>query len=184
MSATAPWVEELLGFWFGELTYQQWFKRDDAVDTAISSRFKTLHERLAAEPLPGEIPPARETLARIIALDQLPRNLYRGSARAFATDNKALALARRVVEAGMDASMAVHERLFVCLSFEHSEAEADQDASVRLFASLGDAELTRFAERHREIILRFGRFPHRNAALGRPTTAEEAEFLAGPDSSF
>lgn len=182
--AAMPWVEELLGFWFGELSYQQWFKRDDAVVATIVGRFRDLHQRMADEPMPDSLPGPREVLARIVALDQLPRNLHRGTPRAFATDAKALELARRAVAAGLDAGMSLHERLFVYLPFEHSEALADQDSSVRLFAALGDAELSRFAERHREIIVRFGRFPHRNAILGRTSTAEEIVFLQEPNSAF
>ena len=178
------WVEELLGFWFGELTYQQWFKKDDAVDEVIAARFRDLHVRIAAEPLPEPLPAPREVLARIVALDQLPRNLYRGTPRAFETDAKALQLARRAVTAGIETELSLHERMFVYLPFEHSEMLADQEMSVRLFATLGDAELTRFAERHREIIARFGRFPHRNAVVGRLSTPEEIAFLQEPNSAF
>ena len=182
--SSPPWVEELLGFWFGELTYQQWFKRDDAVDAMIEARIRDMHERVAAEAVPVSLPSPREVLARIVALDQLPRNLYRGTPRAFVTDPRALDLARRAVAAGIDVGMSAHERLFLYLPFEHSEALVDQDTSVRLFTALGDAELTRFAERHREIIVRFGRFPHRNGILGRVSTVEELAFLQEPNSAF
>lgn len=188
MSETVTWVDQLLGFWFGELTYQQWFKRDDAVDAMIVARFSDVYDQVAASPLPdlkvGSPPGPREVLALIIALDQLPRNLHRGTPRAFATDAKALDLSRRAIAVGMDIGLSAHERMFLYLPFEHSETLADQSTSVRLFAAVGDAELMRFAERHREIIARFGRFPHRNVILSRVSTAAEVAFLQEPDSSF
>lgn len=188
MSEALSWVDQLLGFWFGELTYQQWFKRDDAVDAKIAERFGHVYDQIAALPLPdlqvGSPPTAREVLALIILLDQLPRNLYRGTPLAFATDVKALELSRRAIAVGMDVGLSAHERMFFYLPFEHSETLADQQTSVLLFSAIGDAELTRFAEQHRDIIARFGRFPHRNIILSRVSTAEEVAFLQEPGSSF
>ena len=114
----------------------------------------------------------------------MPRNLYRGTPAAFAQDPKAREVARRAVAAGLDADLAVAERLFLYLPFEHSEDATDQTLAVELVEHLGDPDWTDATRRHRDIILRFGRFPHRNAALGRQSTPEELAFLAEPGSSF
>ena len=127
---------------------------------------------------------ARGMLAAVIALDQFPRNLYRGDPRAFAADPAALALATEAVERGLDRAMSIDERKFLYLPFEHSEDPAVQARSVELFAALEDEDTLGYALRHKEIIDRFGRFPHRNEVLGRESTPEEIEFLKEPDSSF
>ncbi len=182
------WVADVLAFWFGALTPKQWFKKDDAVDAEIGRRYRDLYERHAGEggsPIGSDASlEPREILARIIVLDQFPRNMFRGTPRAFATDRQALALARLAVAQGLDQPMTPHQRLFVYLPFEHSENVADQATSVRMFSELGDAELTSFAVRHQEIIIRFGRFPHRNAILGQTSTEEETAFLQEPNSAF
>ena len=123
-------------------------------------------------------------LAHCLLLDQLPRNLFRGSLRAFASDGKALALAKAAVTRGLDMQVAPIRRTFLYLPFEHSEVLADQDRSVELFTALGDADTLKFAQAHYDIVARFGRFPHRNAILGRPSTPEELAFLATPGSGF
>jgi uncharacterized protein (DUF924 family) len=175
---------EVLAFWFGEITGPQRFARDDAVDAAIRERFGALHAKLAAEvPASWRVDPA-STLAAVIVLDQFSRNLHRGSAKAFAQDPAALALARAAIARGDDAMLQPEERHFLYMPLMHSESLADQDDCVRLIEGLGMAEPLDFAKRHRDIIARFGRFPHRNAALGRETTPEEAEFLKEPGSSF
>jgi uncharacterized protein (DUF924 family) len=130
-----------------------------------------------------------EAIARIVVLDQFPRNMFRGSPRAFASDAAALHTAQIVVAAGWDTELPTrHHRSFCYLPFEHSESLAAQDESIRLYTRLrdrdGDADSLLWAEKHREIIARFGRFPHRNAVLGRVSTAEEAVFLTQPGSSF
>lgn len=167
----------VLAFWFGELTPEQWWKRDDAVDATIRDRFLTLHERLA-ERVPAEwLTTARGRLAAIIVLDQFPRNMFRGSARSFATDPDALALAKETVALGLDRQLGDNERSFVYLPFQHSEDPADQAESVRFYKALGDENSLDFAEKHKLIIDRFGRFPHRNEVLGRETTKEERDFI-------
>jgi uncharacterized protein (DUF924 family) len=123
-------------------------------------------------------------LATVIVLDQFSRNLHRDDARAFAADPQARTLARRALELGVDRGLAPAERLFLYLPFEHSEDLADQQLAVQLVTGLGDAGWTRYAEAHRDIIARFGRFPHRNAVLGRATTPEEEAFLREPMSRF
>lgn len=178
------WVGEVLAFWFRELTPQQWFMRDDKVDRAILVRFLDLHAALAGLPPPPVAMGVRTHLAAVIVLDQLSRNIFRGSARAFACDADARAIARAAVDAELDRALGIHERLFLYMPFEHSESRDDQVMSVALISSLGNDEYTRFAEAHKAIVDRFGRFPHRNGVLGRATTAEEAEFLRQPMSSF
>ena len=185
MDVTRPaWVEEVLGFWFGEFTPEQWFKKDEAVDAIIRARFLALHAQLAAGPPASAATDPRTALAAAIVLDQFPRNMFRGSPRAFATDPQALALAIAAVDAGLDQKLTPSERTFLYVPFEHSEDKAVQARSVALFTALGNANYLDFAIRHKVIVDRFGRFPHRNAVLGRASTAEEIAFLKEPGSSF
>ena len=177
------WVGEVLEFWFGELSIEQWFTRDDALDVRIGERFLALHERLLAQE-GSRRPTAGALLATVIVLDQFSRNLFRDDRRAYAADAIARRLSRRAIALGFDAAMTTHERLFLYMPFEHSEDAADQALAVELVSALGDAELTRYAIAHRDIIARFGRFPHRNAVLGRASTPEELAFLQQPMSSF
>jgi uncharacterized protein (DUF924 family) len=169
-------AEDVLRFWFGELEPDQWWKRDEEVDAAIRARFLGVHERLAEAIPPQWLATPRSRLAAVIVLDQFPRNLFRGSARSFATDAKALALAKETIELGLDAELNQDERVFLYVPFQHSEDPADQAQSVALYEKLGDADTLDFAKKHKWVIDRFGRFPHRNKVLGRKTTAEEREF--------
>lgn len=178
------WVGDVLTFWFGELDPQSWFRKSDVTDKLIRDRFRSLHARLAAEPPEAALLSPRRSLATVIVLDQFPRNMFRGTAQAFASDGAALEVARRGVGLGYDTSFDKHGRAFFYLPFEHSECLEDQERAVALFSALGDEEYARYALAHRDIIARFGRFPHRNAALGRASTCEEAEFLRQPGSSF
>ena len=177
-------IDEVLRFWFEELTPDDWFGGGDEVDDRIRERFLGLHENLRDEVPESWRTTARGMLAAVIALDQFPRNMYRGDPRAFAADPAALALATEAVERGLDQKMSIDERKFLYLPFEHSEDPAVQARSVELFASLDDEDTLGYAVRHKEIIDRFGRFPHRNEVLGRESTPEELEFLKEPDSSF
>lgn len=178
-------VNELLDFWFTELSPKAWFTKDEALDAQIRARFLGVYEQLAnTAPVDALLATPETTLAALITLDQLPRNMFRGTARMFEGDAKALELARRARAEATDEQVDPARRLFFYLPFEHSEALADQDLSVALFEKLGDANYLRYAIAHRDIIVRFGRFPHRNALLGRPSTAEELTFLAEPGSSF
>lgn len=179
-----PWVGEVLKFWFEELGREAWFQKSDATDELIRSRFLELHEKVASEPAEAALTSPRRALATIILLDQFPRNMFRGTAKAFATDNKALEVARGAIERGFDKVFDKDGRAFMYLPFEHSENLADQERAVELFTPLDDAEYTHYAIAHRDIIARFGRFPHRNAILGRTSTPEEEEFLKQPGSSF
>lgn len=178
------WVDEVLRFWFTELTYEQCFKKDDTVDRQIGERFSAIHERLAADPGSIDTAAPRELLAAIVVFDQFSRNIFRGTARAFATDPVARRLANAAVDSGIDATLSKRERIFIYLPFEHSEDGADQVRSVALLGALDDPELDKYALAHKVIIDRFGRFPHRNVALGRVSTPEEIAFLKEPMSSF
>jgi uncharacterized protein (DUF924 family) len=180
---------EILGFWFAEGpdTFREaWFKRDDAFDAAIRDRFGVATAAAAAGALDDWAGQPDSALALLILLDQFPRNLHRGSAAAFAADAHALAIARDVVLAHrFDLALTPTERVFLYLPFEHSEAMADQDVSVALFEGLRDdprqarpGGVIDYAWRHRAVIRRFGRFPHRNAVLGRDSTAAEQAWLA------
>lgn len=178
------WVADVLHYWLSELTLDQCFEKNEQIDATIRARFAAVHEQLAANDGSIRTEAPRELLAEIIVFDQFSRNLFRGSARAFATDPVARRLARTAVADGLDQAMSTRERIFVYLPFEHSENAADQEQSIRLFAQLGDDNLDKYAMAHKVIIDRFGRFPHRNIALGRESTAEEIAFLNEPMSSF
>jgi len=167
---------DVLAFWRAAGP-DRWFEKDDAFDAAIRETFLPLYERAAAGGLASWEDTAEGALALLIVLDQFPRNMFRGSARAFAADPLARAVAGRAIARGFDAAVPKQERLFFYLPFEHSEDPADQDRCCALFRALGDAELLKWAEMHADIIRRFGRFPHRNALLGRATTPEERAFL-------
>jgi len=176
--------EQVLHFWFAEIAPDQWWSVDPTLDAAIAERFGALH---AAAHL-GELYAWRETprgrLAEIIVLDQFSRNIYRGSARAFASDAMALALAQEAVASGHDAALSPQERAFLYLPYMHSESRAVHVEAERLFAALGMPSNYDFELRHKAIIDRFGRYPHRNQVLGRPSTPEELQFLTEPGSHF
>jgi len=181
--ADPAWVSDVISFWFEELKQEHWFSRSNAIDMQIRERFQTLHEQLVAQDGPGVTNP-RPLLATVVVLDQFSRNIYRSTARAYAADSIARRLARTAVEKGFDAAMNKQERLFLYLPFQHSEDREDQALAVRLFEQLGDEEWTRYAVAHKAIIDRFGRFPHRNAALNRTSTSAEVELLKEPMGSF
>jgi|SRR5262245_14232948 uncharacterized protein (DUF924 family) len=183
MMAGEEWVDEVLRFWFEETRPKQWFEKDEGFD-AVCRRFLALHERLAVQPVASLLADARTALAAVIVFDQMPRNMFRGTARAFGTDARALELADAAVAQGFDRDLTKDERMFLYLPFEHAEDSKAQARSVALTAELGDPELTKWAEAHKVVIDRFGRFPHRNAVLGRPSTPEEVAFLKLPGSSF
>jgi uncharacterized protein (DUF924 family) len=178
------WVGEVLGFWFEETTPKQWFEKDEAFDAEVRRRFLALHEALAVQPVAVLLTDARTALAAVLVFDQMPRNMFRGSQRAFATDPKALEIADAATARGFDSGLTKDERQFLYLPFEHAEDAEAQARCVALMSALGDPELTRWAEAHKVVIDRFGRFPHRNAVLARPSTPEEIEFLKQPGSSF
>ena len=181
----------VLRFWFGEAPggpRLEWFRKDPAFDEEIRRRFGPLHAAAARRELESWRDEAQSMLALVIVLDQFSRNLHRNDARAFAQDGHALECARQALGRGDDRSLLPVQRQFLYLPFEHSEDLADQERGLELMRSLEAFEPTRgcaeWAERHRDIVRRFGRFPHRNAALGRASTPEEIEFLKTPGSGF
>jgi uncharacterized protein (DUF924 family) len=196
MEEAAVQTRAVLDFWFlpadhaGHGVYRpEWFRKDEDFDAAIRERFGVAVESaLGGTPGAG---PDETLLARILLLDQFTRNIFRGTPRAFAGDAQALQIAESLVAAGRDKNLTPWQRWFAYLPFEHSESLLDQERSVALFAALS-REMQHeafdsahdYAVRHREVIERFGRFPHRNAILGRESTAEEIEFLEQPGSSF
>lgn len=177
------WVRQVLDFWFSELQEVDWWAKSEVTDATIRERFSALHERLAADD-GAEASHCRSLLATVIVLDQFSRHLFRGSPRAFASDPLARRLARVAIARGCDAGMRAEERMFLYLPFEHSEDRADQSLAVELFEGLGNESWTRDALEHKSLIDRFGRFPHRNAVLGRSSTPEEIAALEKPGGSF
>ncbi len=186
---------DVLAFWFGgegEPGYgefrDQWFRKDDAFDREVTDRFGDLYRRAAAGELDAWREEAEGCLALVIVLDQFPRNMFRGDARTHATDEQALEAAKYAIERALDRELPAFQRMFLYMPFMHAENVEDQRRSVELFEGLaaepGGPDVVEYAVGHREIVERFGRFPHRNAILGRGTTPEEAEFLTQPGSSF
>ena len=166
------WHDEIIAFWFS-LDPKQWWKADPELDETIRQCFEILwHEE-------RQLPPERflgspdEALAAVILFDQFPRNMFRGHADQFSTDPLALAVARAAVDQGLDAPLEPQERGFLYMPFQHSEDLDDQQRSVLLFTALGDPEMLRYARLHHDVIARFGRFPHRNATLGREPRPDE-----------
>ena len=169
-------AEEVLAFWLN-VGHERWFEPDEAFDAAIRGRFAATYEDAAAGRLSAWENSPEGALALIIVLDQFPRNMFRGCAKSFATDPLARAAAERAIARGFDQRIAMPQRSFFYLPFEHSEELADQERAVALMGATGDADLLKWADLHADIIRRFGRFPHRNAMLGRTTTPEEQSFL-------
>lgn len=188
-------VDEILDFWFGrpdEAGYGKersfWFTKKPKFDQEVRTRFLSDYEQAAFGQLDHWKESPRSCLALILVLDQFPRNMFRGTAQAFATDPQALSAAKHAVANGFDQELLTVQRWFVYLPLEHSENLDHQRQCAELFATLSDdpnsAENLDHAVRHKAVIERFGRFPHRNKILGRATTPEEAEFLKQPGSSF
>ena len=186
-------ANEVLAFWFGEGDEHgrkrvEWFKKDATFDDEIRRRFLPVYHLAAAGRLSHWKDDVRACLALIIVLDQFSRNMFRGSARAFATDAMAREATRHALAQGFDRVLKPVERQFIYLPLEHSESLIDQEHCLQLMQQLSafdeTSDLHVWSEKHLVIIRRFDRFPHRNAALGRPSTAEEIEFLKQPGSGF
>ena len=167
---------EVIAFW-REAGPERWFEKNEVFDEAVRARFLALHERAAAGELKDWENSAEGRLALLLLFDQFPRNMFRGTARAFATDELARAIAAGALLKGFDAQVPSDLRTFLYLPFEHSEDMADQERGLALYTAAGDQDDLKWAQIHADIIRRFGRFPHRNAALGRSTTPEEQAFL-------
>ena len=172
----ADWRAQLLKFWFS-LGSERWFKVDTALDHLIVQKFLKLWADKRQLPADAFLTDPLTALAGVILFDQLPRNMFRDNAEQFATDELALAIARAATDAGFDDQLAPDERMFLYLPLEHSENMADQSRSILMFTKLGDKRYLGYAKLHHDIIERFGRFPHRNAILGRRPRA--AEIAAG-----
>lgn len=170
------WINEVIHFWFVDVSPAHWFSRDDPIDTQIRERFTPLHERLSRLRT-GDLTTPEASLAGVIVLDQFPRNIFRNSPRAFSTDAQALAHTRHALERGFDGRLTPQQRMFLYMPFQHAESDEAQEKSVQLFEQLGMEEPAEYAREHKRVIDRFGRFPHRNAVLGRTSTPEEVEFL-------
>jgi uncharacterized protein (DUF924 family) len=176
--------DEVVEFWFEESGPEAWWRPDPAFDDLIRRRFGTLHARAARGELYGWRTTPRGRLAEIIVLDQFSRNLFRGSARAFAQDLAALVLAQEAVSAGAHLALEPVPRVFLLLPYMHSESREVHVVAERLYREFTPAENLDFELRHKAIVDRFGRYPHRNDALGRASTREEIEFLRQPGSAF
>ncbi|HEX9584436.1 MAG TPA: DUF924 family protein [Gammaproteobacteria bacterium] len=196
-------VNSILHYWFGgakndaEIISEKsslWWKKDPGVDAEIRRRFEMMLDAEIKHEFASWSNSPRGQLARILLCDQFPRNMYRDTPRAFDYDKRARELARNALDKGLDKKLRPVERVFLYLPFEHSETVDDQALSLRLFTELVEAvpetdrptylKYLEFAQKHKDIVDRFGRFPHRNAILGRDSTPEETEFLNGPGSSF
>ena len=186
---------EVLDFWFGQegdpeygQFREEWFRKDPAFDASVTARFAGLYEEAAAGDLDGWREDAEGCLALVIVLDQFPRNMFRGDGRIHAEDDRALVASKYAVEHALDRELPAFMRMFLYMPFMHSESVEDQRRSVELFERLageeGAPDVVSYAVAHRDIVERFGRFPHRNEILGRETTQEEAVFLTTEGSSF
>ena len=178
MTAALAGAAEVVAFW-REAGADKWFEKDKAFDDDIRRRFLPTYEAAAAGKLMSWEETADGALALLLLLDQFPRNMFRGQARAFATDPMAMAVTAKAIIRGFDAQVPPELRAFFYVPFEHSENIVDQEHGIALYKAAGDADGLKWAELHADIIRRFGRFPHRNAALGRATTPEEQAFLDG-----
>ncbi len=202
-TASAPAWQQIVDLWFGALDADgyadgqhsaKWWKKDPAFDAMLRDRFESTHGEIVAGTCDAWLAEPAGRLAQVIVLDQFSRNMYRDTPGMYATDALALRIAAAGIAAGADRTLATAQRTFLYMPFMHSETLADQDRCVALFAAMRDElggpageRLTgnvKFAIAHRDIVARFGRFPHRNAILGRTSTAEELAFLDQPGSAF
>ena len=176
--------QQVLQFWFSELTEKDWFRKDETLDQTITKRFEGLLQAAGACELYDWRRTPDGRLAEIIVLDQFSRNIYRNKAMSFSQDALALALAQEAVAIGADMALPVSRRAFLYMPYMHSESLLIHEQAMKLFQQTGLENNLNFEKRHLAILERFGRYPHRNAILGRQSTPEEVEFLAQPGSSF
>lgn len=177
-------AHDVLNFWFNELNPKQWFEKDDALDAEILDQFSQLHHRATLCELHEWRQTPKGRLAEIIVLDQFSRNIYRNHPRAFAYDALALALAQEAVAQGLDKQFKPPQLGFLYLPYMHSESIRIHEIAIQLYDQPGLERNLEIEIKHKQILERFGRYPHRNKILGRPSTAEEIEFLKQPGSSF
>lgn len=167
------WSADVLDFWFDELGPDDWFGSGEAVDEQITERFQELWEEQKSRIATDFLDTPETALAAIILFDQFPRNMFRDTAEAFATDHLALQIAKEAIDREMDHKLSEDQRMFTYMPFMHSENLEDQTRCLGLFTALGAENNIKFAKAHRDVILKYGRFPHRNAVLGRETRPEE-----------
>ncbi|WP_122928681.1 DUF924 family protein [Sphingobium sp. LF-16] len=177
-AVTADWAAALLDFWFNQVGEEGWYSHDPALDQHCIDRFAVLWSEKRTLPPESFLDRADDALAAVLLFDQLPRNMFRGQAQAFATDPIAREVVRGAIALGYDIQIGGAGRLFFYMPFQHSEDLADQELSLSLFEGTGDTRSLDFARQHHATIARFGRFPHRNAALGRTTLPAEAAAVA------
>ncbi len=177
-------INQILDFWFKALEPKQWFVKDLTLDSEIKQRFEAIYVDIVAGKCKDWESSPEGCLALVIVLDQLSRNMFRDTPQAFAADSQALQMAERAIELGFDALLNETQRRFLYMPFMHSENPQTHEKAVELFTALGNEMTLEYEYKHKAIIDRFGRYPHRNEILRRISTPEEIEFLSGPDSSF
>lgn len=177
-------LQDVLNFWFNELTPKDWYSGDASVDTKISDRFVELHIRVAANEYWRSRTSSDGFLAEVIVLDQFSRNMFRGTPKAFAYDGQALLLSQTAIAAGHDKAMSAAQKQFLYMPFMHSESKVIHVEAMHLFEALGNQENLSYEKIHKDIIDRFGRYPHRNEVLGRQSTPAELDYLATNHESF
>jgi uncharacterized protein (DUF924 family) len=182
--SSTPSYQAVIDFWFDEIDQGLWWKKDDGFDHTIQSRFGVIHQKATQNELSAWRSTAQGSLAEVIVLDQFSRNIYRDLPASFAADSQAVALAQTAVSKGFDKELEPQQRLFLYMPFMHSESKHIHQDAVFLFESLGLPNNLEFEIKHKAIIDKFGRYPHRNAILQRESTKEEREFLQQPGSSF
>jgi len=177
-------MQQIINFWFNEIDQSQWWVKDTILDSVIKERFLSVHQQASSGELVGWRTSAKGRLAEIIVLDQFSRNMFRDTANSFASDSLALILSQEAINVGADSELSPIERSFLYMPFMHSESLLIHDRGVELFSQTGMDNNLDFELRHRDIIERFGRYPHRNDILGRESTPQEVSFLLEPGSSF
>jgi len=177
-------LQKVLTFWFEELTSEDWFKGGESLDSLIRDRFTGLHTEVAAGEFWRERGNVKSLLAEVIVLDQFSRNMFRGDVHSFAFDSLALTLSQQAISAGLDKDLPLEQRSFLYMPFMHSESKSIHADGLTLFESLGIEETLKFEKIHKDIIDRFGRYPHRNKVMGRKSTKEELEYLSSNHEVF
>ena len=177
-------LESVLEFWFNELTPKDWYSGAPEVDAKITERFSDVHAVVAAGEFADEWDSGKAYLAEVIVLDQFSRNMFRDTAEAFAYDEQALALAQEAIAKGLDTEMNEQEKQFLYMPFMHSESREVHEQALALFEALGNEENLKYEKIHKDIVDRFGRYPHRNEQLGRESTEEEKKYLANNHEGF
>jgi len=178
-----PTAEDVISFWFEEISPKQQFVKDEKFDAEIKRRFGPLHASLKEDASSFSDTP-QGALAAILVFDQFSRNMFRGSGKAFETDPLALSIAKNLIARGWDKNMPINQRTFVYMPFMHAETVEAQEQSVALFKVLGTSSNIEYAIKHRDVVKKYGRFPHRNKALNRTSTAEETAFINTPGTAF